>query len=246
MPVRASLLLPQDFSLYVKWQKGRCPDDDIGQVANSLDYFQFIKHRDAHINGNVPLPVADRPCAARECGHKLHPSDMIMNALCPVCEVKAHLSFLHAITVAWEEVGGPRLRPGTHIQSNSYNSLRNGWRTARSQLQELLDMFAVMVTYEEDWEAKHQCNVAAVWSTNCASAAIKLAQEESKYPARLSLGAMPKLEKRGGAQGKKQVAFSREIRIKDDQHVSTSATRFFRDRSRDAFCRYNSSCEPGF
>lgn len=247
MPVRALLLLPQDFSLYVKWQERHCIDAEIGQVADALEYRRFIKHRDARIDGVVPLPAHTGPQTASECGHELHPSDMIMHELCPICEVEAHLSFLDAITIAWKKAGGPKLGPGPgkYTRSKSYMSLRASWHTARCDFQDLLDMFAVMDIYEEDWEVKHPSDIAAARKTNCASAAIKLAQEESRYPARVCLQALPKVKKMRSEQGSKKVTFSPSVQIKDDQRVSTSATKFVRGRPRSVFCRHSSSYEPG-
>ncbi|KAF2633701.1 hypothetical protein BU25DRAFT_464915 [Macroventuria anomochaeta] len=240
----ASVLPPQDFLLLVKWQKEHAPGSDIGQVCDALEYYRFIKHRDALIGGNIPPPVPYRSHTASECGHAYHPSDISMNELCPVCEVAAHLSFLQAITVAWNKVGGPRLLPGIYVTKKSGVSLRAGWHMARLQLQELLDMFDILVMYEEDWEAKHPFEAAAARRTNCASAAIKLAQEESTYPAHLS-PPTTNTNKTKPIRAKKTVTFAAEVHTKDDGYISRSATRFTHDRPRNVYCRSSLTYEPG-
>ena len=224
--LRASLLLPQDFSLFVKWQKEYAPGSDIGQVADALEYHRFIMHCDALLsNKSLPLNLFRRPQIALECGHTVHPSDTIDSDLCPICEVTAHLAFMHIIKVTWDKVGGPRLVPGQHIRGKSYSALRTGWHMARLRFQEVLDMFAVLVAYEEDWEAKRPCEAGAARETNCAAAAIRLAQAESKYPARLS-PLTTKSIRTTPFKSKKSVTFAPEVQVKDEQGVFATATKF--------------------
>lgn len=106
MPIQSSLLLPQGFSLYVKRQGKHYPGAEINKVANAFG-FHRIKHPDDQIC-NVPLQLD----TASQRGYTVHPADMFRNALCPVCEVKAHLYSLHAIKVAWGRTGGPRPKTG--------------------------------------------------------------------------------------------------------------------------------------
>lgn len=242
--VPASLLLPQDFSLYIKWQKKYRQGADIGQVSDALEYYRFIKYRDAHVNGDLPLLVSDNPHMVSECGHTCHPSDVVITGLCPVCEVNAHLSFLHAITAAWDKAGGPRLR-ADHVKGKSYSLIRSRWHTERCRFQEMLDRFAIVADYEKAWEAKHLFEAAAARRTNCASTAIALAQEESRYPAIISPRAPPKQTKEKLAQAKKKVSFSQQVRTKNGKHFSTSATNLARGRPPHAFKRCSSSYQPG-
>jgi len=48
---------------------------------------------------------------------------------------------------------------------------------------------------------------------------LRLPQEETKYPARLSSPAIPKLEGGELAEGKKQITFAPEIRFRDDHYA---------------------------
>lgn len=102
-----------------------------------------------------------------------------------------------------------------------YHDLCKGWHTARRQMQDLLDMFAIMVIYEEAWEVEHPSAVAAARQTNCASAAIKLAQEQSRYPAVLSLPTV-QIKKKTSTTKKKKVIISEQVQIKNNDDVSTS------------------------
>lgn len=174
-------------------------------MRDALEYHCFPKHREALINHAPSLPstvqfpsppvspLSWKSHIATGCGHAYHPSDPIIVELCPVCEVSAHLSFLHAITVAWDKAGGPRLRPEPHRVGKFSNDLRAGWHTARLQLQEFLGLLDVLHEYQKAWELKHPLAAEKARRTNCASAAFKLAIEDSRYPAILNPYPVPPL-----------------------------------------------------
>ncbi|KAH6616536.1 hypothetical protein C7974DRAFT_379426 [Boeremia exigua] len=243
--LRASLLLPHDFSLFVKWQKEHSKNSDIGYVCDAMEYHRFIKYRDAFIDHNIPLAIPSNPHTASKCGHTYHPSNMRMHELCPICEVQAHLSFLGSIVVAWNKAGGPRLRPGSQVARESCGPLRKGWHTARLQLQNLLDMFVIMAKCEETWEADHPSEAASARQTSCASAAVRLAQEESRYPACLGLSPTAKAKTNEAARWKKKVAFAPEVQIEGGEYVQTSATKFIHGRSQNFFYRRSPTYKPG-
>ncbi|KAF9740343.1 hypothetical protein PMIN02_008041 [Paraphaeosphaeria minitans] len=69
-----------------------------------------------------------------ECGHKLHPSAPV-ETFCPICQVDHCISFLDAISEAWESAGGP-FRDNYEPKSYSYGyiNLRLAWRAARFEL----------------------------------------------------------------------------------------------------------------
>jgi hypothetical protein len=232
----AILLLPNDYSLLIQWQKKQ-PKSELGKIHDALEYHLFIEHRDALISGEKSPPITDRSRTERNCGHTRHPSDRNTNGLCPVCEVRAHLSFLIAITLARDKSGGSRLKPHSK-PTTSYKSgeLKKVWHTARLQLQELIKMLHVMTTWEEAWEATHPAEAAAARKTNCAFAALKLAQEDCTYPADLSSPV---------ERTKKQVSFSPNVQIKDNETISTGITRFTPDRPRSLFSRSSWEYEPG-
>jgi hypothetical protein len=220
----AILLLPNDYSLFIQWQKKQ-PESELGKIRDALEYHLFIAHRDALISGEKSPLITNRSCTERNCGHTRHPSDRNTNGLCPVCEVRAHLSFLIAITLARDKSGG----------SNS-GELKKVWHTAQLQLQELIEMLHIMTSWEEAWEATHPAEVAAARKTNCAFAALKLAQEDCMYPADLS----PPVERT-----KKQVSFSPYVQIKDNETISTATTRFTPNRPQSLFARSSWKYEPG-
>ena len=243
--VRAALLLPQDFSHYVNWQKLHVPGSEFGQIRDALEYYRFMKYRDTLLGANRPqYPPVSGTHTATECGHTIHPGDKIITELCPVCEVTAHLTFMHAITVAWNKAGGPRLLPGVHRPKKSYAQLHDDWHTARLQLQKLLERFAIAAVYEEDWNAKNPLQAAAARRTRCASAAIELAQMDSKYPARLS---PPSLEvvKAKPARRVRKVTFADEIQVKDKEGTFPAATIFAHYRRRHSYYRRSSAYRPG-
>ncbi len=182
-----------------------------------------------------------------KCGHACHPSSTTIDKICPVCEVIGYLSTLDTIAVAWTEAGGPTLGPETYIASRSQVSLRNRWHAARCELQKLLDTLSTMALYEESWETKYPCSADAAQETNCASEAITLAQEECRYPARLSLVNTTALKTDEFLRKKQQqrVTFSTEIQIKDGNVILTSATKFVQDRPRHVFRRHRSTYKPG-
>jgi hypothetical protein len=136
--LRASPILKQDFSLYVKWQLKRVPGSEMRLIKDAFEYYRFIKHRDAVINhdssssSTSPLtsppasPLSWKTHIASECGHTYLPSDPVIAESCPVCEATAHLAFLRAITVAWDKAGGPTLQPGQHRKGESYYEVRAG------------------------------------------------------------------------------------------------------------------------
>jgi hypothetical protein len=232
----AILLLPKDYSLFIQWQKKQ-PKSELGKIHDALEYHLFIEHRDALISGEKSPPITYQSRMERSCGHTRHPSDKSTNELCPVCKVRAHLSFLDAITLARDRSGGSRLKPHSkHTISYKSGELKKVWHTARLQLQELIGMLDVMTTYEEAWEATHPAEAAAARETKCASVALKLAQEDCMYPADLS----PPVERT-----KKQVSFSPNVQIKDSETISTAITKFTPDRPRYLFSRSSSSYEPG-
>ncbi|KAF9697388.1 hypothetical protein EKO04_004841 [Ascochyta lentis] len=248
--VRASLILPQDFSLFVKWQKQHAPGSEIGQISEALEYYYFIRHRDALLGSNPPTPLQSGPRIATDCGHTVHPGDTMVNDLCPVCEVKAHLAFMHAIKVAWNKAGGPTLSSGTHKIKKSYTTLRDAWHAARLQFQELLDMFAILVLYEEDWEAKNPLQAAAAQIFKCASAAIKLAEAESEYPARLS-PVSAKLTEMKPSQKRRDVSFATQVQVQGRENIFLTATNFVPSqpqslcyRSSSAYKRGAHACPP--
>lgn len=250
--LRACLSLPQDFSLYVKWQKKYAPGSEIGQVCDALEYYRFIRYRDALINRSLPSsapsplhsPLPRKSHIASECGRAHHPFDPVLAKLCPVCEVTSDLSFLYALTVTWEKADGPRLRPGPHVWSKSYAAIRSGWRTERLQFQEFLDMLDALFEYEKDWKLKHPFEVEAVRSTNSASAALNLALEESRYPALLTPAPAPtKKPKLFAKIGK--VTFAPKVQTKHDDRISASEVKFIHDRPRYTCSRSSSAYEPG-
>jgi hypothetical protein len=222
--LQASLILKEDFSLYVKWQLKRVPGSENGLIRDALEYHRFIKHREALINHSSLSPSASRlpspPASplswkshiATECGHAFHPSDPIIVELCPVCEITAHLSFLHAITVAWDKAGGPRLQPESHRRGRFYNNILTGWHMARLHFQQLLDLLEILYEYQQVWERKHPLAAAKARRTNCASAALKLAMEDTRYPSLLT--SSPVSPKFGKLFPKsKKVTFASEVQI---------------------------------
>ncbi|KAF2997674.1 hypothetical protein E8E13_006009 [Curvularia kusanoi] len=243
--LHASLLLPRDFSLFIKWQRKHCPGSELGEIHDALEYYRFIHHRDALLNGEKILPITWKSHVGSECGHAKHPSDRVINELCPVCEVKACLCFLEAIALVWRKEGGPRLKPTYQRTSTpvSYD-LRNGWHAARLQMLKLLEMFEIMVMYEQLWEAQNLSEAATARETNCASKALKLAQEECPYPARLSPAHMW-AKKQSSARAKKTVTISPDVEIKTNDTVSKAETKFSRDRSVFSSYRKMEIYEPG-
>lgn len=242
-PQDASLLLRGDYPLFIMWQRKLRPESELGQIHDALEYHQFIKHRDALISSAKSPPVTCQSRMEHNCGHTLHPSDTVTNELCPVCEVKVHLSFLNAIMLAWNRSGGTGLRP--QYKRTLAGKLRKAWHTARLQLQELLEMFVVVATYEEAWETAHPAEAAAARKTNCASAALKLAQEDCMYPARLS-PSVERTKKQTSAQdAKKKVTFSRVVNIKDNDTIWKAMTKFTPDRPRNHFFRRHPDYVPG-
>lgn len=243
--MRAALLLPKDLSLYVKWQKQNAPGSDIGQICDALDYYRFINYRDALLTRTRVQPRLDVGLhIASECRHIVHPGNAIITEFCPICEVKAHLAFTNAISVAWTYAGGPRLLPGTRVRKKSYGALRDGWHMARLQLQELLDMFAIVAIYEQDWETKNPSQAAAARTMNSASAAIELAQAESKYPARLN---PPSAKKAKAKLVRKEmkVTFATEVQIQDKGVTFPAATVFAHDRPLTLYYRPGRAYQPG-
>ena len=222
----AKLLLSEDYSLFIQWQKTQ-PESELGKIHDALEYHLFIEHRDALISGEKSPPITYQSHMERSCGHARHPSDQNTNELCPVCIFRTHISFLDAIAFAWDKSGGSRLRP----QSKHTRELKKVWYTAILQLKDLTEMLDVMVTSEEAWEAAHPAEAAAARKTNCASAARKLTQEQCTYPTDL--------------YKRKQVSFSPNVQVKDNETISTAITRFTPDRPRYSFSRSRSGYEPG-
>lgn len=151
------------------------------------------------------------------------------------------MAFMHAITVAWRKAGGPS---EARVRKKSYGQLCDGWHMARLQLQKLLEMFAITATYEQAWEAINPLEAAAAQKTRSASTAIKLAQMNCKYPARLS----PPLLKVTSAKPKQQVrrvTFADEIQVKGMGDTFLAATVFTPERPQ-AFCyRGSPAYKPG-
>ncbi|KAF1932594.1 uncharacterized protein M421DRAFT_88975 [Didymella exigua CBS 183.55] len=228
-----------DFSFYIKWQKERALGSEIGQVRDALEYFRFIKYRDALISRTLPLSAysilpspPSTPCRHKshttsDCGHVYCSSVPTLAELCPVCEVTAHLSFLHAIRVAQDKAGGPRLHPGPSVWGKSYGAIRTGWHS-----------------YEQTWELKHPFEVEAERRTNCASAAIELALEQSRYPALLSIALLP--SKKGRLVPKvNRVISVPKVQIKHYDQVFVSAIKFIRNHRRNTFARSSQTYESG-
>jgi hypothetical protein len=242
--ISANILLPHDFSLYVKWQKIYVLDPDIGQVRDALEYRRFIQYRGALLSDNqLPLSLDPDPNIASECKHKVHPVDTIRDNLCPICEVSAHLDFMRAIAQAWQKAGGPGLRPGTKIMKRSYKTLRDSWHRARLQFLELLDMLGILAVYEADWEVKHPLSATTAQKTNCASAAMKLAEMETMYPARVS--PITSRAAKSKASGERKVTFGEEVTFQDDSGLKKTPTNFKRGRPQNRYCRPSVSYVPG-
>jgi hypothetical protein len=242
----ARILFPEDYSLFIMWQRKLRPESGIGQIHDALEYDLFIKHREVLISSATSPSITYQSHLERNCGHTHHPSDSILNELCPVCEVGVHLSFLNTLALAWNKSGGVRLRPQyERTVSLRYRKFRKGWHIARLQLQELLEMFVVMATYEEAWEATHPAEAGAARKTNSASAALKLAQEDCMYPARLSQSVEQTKKQTLAQDAKKKVNFSRHVRIKHNDTISKAITKFTPDRPRYLFSRSSPAYEPG-
>lgn len=254
--LQASLILPQDFSIYVKWQLKRTPGSDIGLIRNAIEYFRFVQYRDALIDRGPQssassillsppsLPSDHNSRTGSECGHTIHPSNPLLVELCPVCEVRAHLSFLLAITMAWDKAGRPRIRLEPHIWGGSYGEIRTSWHTARLQFQQFQCMLEVLLEYEEAWELKHPLQVETAQRTNSASAALKLAREQSRYPALLDQ-AFLQSKKAKVSLTVKQVTFAPEVQIKHNGHSTTSALEVAHGRPLAKFNRLSQKYEPG-
>ena len=231
----ANLLLSEDYSLLIQWQKKQ-PKSELGKIHDALEYHLFIEHRDALISGEKSPPITYQSPMERSCGHTRHPSDQNTNELCPVCIIRTHISFLDAIAFAWDKSGGSKLRPQSkHTISHKSRELKKVWHTALLQLKDLTEILDVMVTYEEAWETTHPAEAAAARTINCASAALKLTQEKW-YPPELS---------RPVERTKKQVSFSPNVQVRDNETISTAITRFTPDRPRYSFSRSSSEYEPG-
>lgn len=232
----ANLLLSEDYSLLIQWQKKQ-PKSELGKIHDALEYHLFIEHRDALISGEKSPPITYQSPMERSCGHTRHPSDQNTNELCPVCIIRTHISFLDAIAFAWDKSGGSKLRPQSkHTISHKSRELKKVWHTALLQLKDLTEILDVMVTYEEAWETTHPAEAAAARTINCASAALKLTQEKCTYPPELF---------RPVERTKKQVSFSLNVQVKDNETISTAITRFTPDRPRYSFSRSSSEYEPG-
>ncbi|KAF3048834.1 hypothetical protein E8E11_007565 [Didymella keratinophila] len=254
--LQASLILKEDFSLYVKWRLKRVSGSKIGLIRDALGYHRFIKHREALINhssaspptSQLPPPPASslswKSYIAIKCGHAYHLSDPIIVELFPVCEVTAHLLFLHAITAAWDKAGGPRLRPRPHRRGTFYNDIRAAWHMARLNFQRFLALLEIVYEYQQACERKHPLAAAKARRTNCASVALKLAIEDSQYPALLS--SSPISPKFGKLLPKgKKVTFATEMQIKNNDHISTSAVKDAHDCTRDMYFRPSKTYKPG-
>lgn len=223
-PLCADLIFSNDLSHYISWQERCCPDFEPGWIRDALEYHQFLEYCNAFIGGSLPELASDGSQLASKCNHTRHPSDIIMHDLCPMCEVAVHLLFMRTIAIAWYKAGGPSLGPNRYPTTKSYGALRKGWHTARLHLQDLLDMFEVMATYEGEWEIDNPSGATAARKTNCASAAIKIGQEESRYPARLS-PPNKQTRKKSNRQRNNSVTFSPQVQIKNGEQISTSTTK---------------------
>ncbi|KAF1365305.1 hypothetical protein EJ07DRAFT_171209 [Lizonia empirigonia] len=115
---------------------------------------------------------------------------------------------------------------------------------ARLQFQELLDMFTIVAIYEQDWETKNPLQVAAARRTNSASAAIELAQAESKYPARLNPPSA-KTAKTKLVRGEVKVTFATEVQFQDHRGTFPAAAVFAHDRPRTLYHRPGRAYQSG-
>ncbi|UPX14400.1 uncharacterized protein EKO05_0004883 [Ascochyta rabiei] len=105
-------------------------------------------------------------------------------------------------------------------------------------------MFTILVAYEEDWEAKNPLRAAAARTTNCASTAIKLAQAESVYPARLS-PTFVKSVKTEPVRERRKVGFTPQAQVQDREDTFLIRTMFVHSRPQGCYYRSSSAYQRG-
>jgi hypothetical protein len=179
--IDVSLLLSyEEIDRYCDWQDCKSDPDNSGTFTSAVEYHEFMNRIS---DRKSPWTVTESDAIvsllageATHCGHKIHPETAAAPGYCPVCRMWFCIEFLGAIQLKW----GESQEQGMAAE---VAGLRSAWRTARLEMQTLVDCYEAEAEVEKKSAMDNLGGEDYRKTTNSATAALELMYKCYAYPA---------------------------------------------------------------